>query len=703
MKTANADNMVKASLIAASQPSMQDEVMGMQRANIMPNFGPALSQALDTQTEDAGVTNMLLTREMMENQSPPQNMLLTREMMENPPAMMPMTNSFTNENEINAARRAVEKTMSPEELNAAIDALMMQKQGTNDPEELEEIDEAIQSTIIQGQAPYNDLMNQLALTGGEDDMIAHVRTGDINLSKELVTPKIEELIGVEAEKAGIDPETMVYGQGIANLRNPITGQEQHGWLKKVAKSIKKKGRVIAQVASVIPGPWQIPATIATKGYTAYDVAKGNISPIQAAAQWAGANKAAAGANARIAAGTQPSGNIFARTKEYFTKGADNMNFLDNITKAPDFNPNTGEMSGGSIFGRAKEYIMPGQDDVGLFGNLGQTFGIGGGQPQQSVDDIANSVPGAKTRVERLRAEGMSEADIMKDLQFSGYAPKPTAGGFFGGKTPQGIKTLGDAIGLGGQSGLSDFYGGMTGGQGGQGGGGMGGLGSLAGMALAGGIAGKLGKLAYDEAKDSRGVSLSPVVAMDATGRYNLEAEMARRMGQQAPNPVEFGLLPANTFPQLSGGQKLEQAFNNEEPVMAAAYGGAVQNFKDGGPGIAALRKVAPEVVERMGYNMGGYVMPMAYAEGGNVAMEDFNRMNGQINGEGTETSDDIPAMLSDGEFVMTGQAVRGAGSYKMTNNSGIVTLTPNGQPSRDAGTENMYQLMEAFSSRARPA
>jgi len=84
-------------------------------------------------------------------------------------------------------------------------------------------------------------------------------------------------------------------------------------------------------------------------------------------------------------------------------------------------------------------------------------------------------------------------------------------------------------------------------------------------------------------------------------------------------------------------------------------------------------------------------------------MEDFNRMNGQINGEGTETSDDIPAMLSDGEFVMTGQAVRGAGSYKMTNNSGIVTLTPNGQPSRDAGTETMYQLMEAFSSRARPA
>jgi len=620
--------------------------------------------------------------------------------------------------EIDAARQAVEKTMSPEELNAAIDALVMQKQGTNDPEELEEIDKAIELTMVQGQAPYNDLMNQLALTGGEDDMIAHVRTGDVNLSKELITPQIEELIGAQAEKAGIDPETMTYGNGIATLRNTTTGLEQHGWLKKTAKSIKKKGRVIAQVASVIPGPWQIPATMATKAYTAYDVAKGNISPIQAAAQWAGANKAAAGARASVAAGTQPSGNIFARTKEFFKSGADGKNFYQNITEAPKFDSKTGDMSGGSVFGRAKEYLLPGQDKVGLLGNLGQTFGMGGGQQKSEYTPMADSMDGPITGY--MDANG----NIITTDQYD------QLGSFFGGQTPQGIKSIGDAIGLGGPSGLRDVYGG--GGQGGQGGGGMGGLGSLAGMALAGGIAGKLGKLAYDEAKDSKGVSLSPVVAMDATGRYNLEAEMARRMGQQAPNPTEFGLLPANTFPQLSGGQRLSQAFNNEEPqeqVMAAAMGGEVMKYKDGGgAGIEALRKVAPEVVERMGYNMGGQammpmnynmggqammpmnynmggraMMPMAYAEGGNVAMEDFNRMNGQINGEGTETSDDIPAMLSDGEFVMTGQAVRGAGSYKMKNDSGIVTLTPNGAPNRDSGTEMMYQLMEAFSSRTGPA
>ena len=135
-------------------------------------------------------------------------------------------------------------------------------------------------------------------------------------------------------------------------------------------------------------------------------------------------------------------------------------------------------------------------------------------------------------------------------------------------------------------------------------------------------------------------------------------------------------------------------------------------------GLESLAKVAPEVVERMGYNMGGAarpmaynmggnvmpmgynmggnVMPMAYATGGNVAVEDFERKNGFIEGPGTETSDDVPAMLSDGEFVMTGSAVRGAGGFQMKNNGGIVTLTPTGEEDRKKGTDLMYEMMGLF-------
>ena len=52
---------------------------------------------------------------------------------------------------------------------------------------------------------------------------------------------------------------------------------------------------------------------------------------------------------------------------------------------------------------------------------------------------------------------------------------------------------------------------------------------------------------------------------------------------------------------------------------------------------------------------------------------------GEIAGAGTGTSDDIPAMLSDGEFVMTAQAVRNAGGG-----------------SRKAGAKKMYQMMKSL-------
>jgi hypothetical protein len=55
----------------------------------------------------------------------------------------------------------------------------------------------------------------------------------------------------------------------------------------------------------------------------------------------------------------------------------------------------------------------------------------------------------------------------------------------------------------------------------------------------------------------------------------------------------------------------------------------------------------------------------------------FPRKQGEIAGPGTGTSDSIPAMLSDGEFVFTARAVRNAG---------------NG--SRRKGARRMYKLMK---------
>lgn len=93
------------------------------------------------------------------------------------------------------------------------------------------------------------------------------------------------------------------------------------------------------------------------------------------------------------------------------------------------------------------------------------------------------------------------------------------------------------------------------------------------------------------------------------------------------------------------------------------------------------------------YMYGNLMQPPRYADGGGVqqpvgglaslAQGGYPRRTGQISGPGTEKSDSIPAMLSDGEFVMTAKAVRGAG---------------NG--SRRAGAKKMYALMHQLERNA---
>ena len=77
------------------------------------------------------------------------------------------------------------------------------------------------------------------------------------------------------------------------------------------------------------------------------------------------------------------------------------------------------------------------------------------------------------------------------------------------------------------------------------------------------------------------------------------------------------------------------------------------------------------------------------AKGGMVqkmATGGFPRRQLLVEGPGTGTSDEIPAMLSDGEFVMTNRAVEGA--------------DPSGNGDRYAGAKNLYGIMRNFEMRA---
>lgn len=80
--------------------------------------------------------------------------------------------------------------------------------------------------------------------------------------------------------------------------------------------------------------------------------------------------------------------------------------------------------------------------------------------------------------------------------------------------------------------------------------------------------------------------------------------------------------------------------------------------------------------ERANFATGGVA---SLARGGQT----FPRKTGPIDGPGTGTSDSIPAMLSDGEFVFTAKAVRAMGGG-----------------SRRKGAKRMYALMKALEKRA---
>ena len=131
--------------------------------------------------------------------------------------------------------------------------------------------------------------------------------------------------------------------------------------------------------------------------------------------------------------------------------------------------------------------------------------------------------------------------------------------------------------------------------------------------------------------------------------------------------------------QFPGTDYEGKAFNlTPGQLLDLQLGGGIQgNFFDFGGNLrtAAEGGMAEETngLKRMEGIMG-------LADGGTT---EFPRKTGEISGPGTGTSDSIPAMLSDGEFVMTAKAVKGAG---------------NG--SRMEGAKRMYEMMDSLERRA---
>ena len=171
-------------------------------------------------------------------------------------------------------------------------------------------------------------------------------------------------------------------------------------------------------------------------------------------------------------------------------------------------------------------------------------------------------------------------------------------------------------------------------------------------------------------------------------------------GQSGVGLIEDFLTGKESDPVREGGGLGSMLPDNSGLMaLAALYGKAVkEDFKKKEGGLKDIRQsIRPDLMPAptfTGFDLG--IRPtMSY--GGRIDEQELDlRMGGPSIGPGTGTSDDIPAMLSDGEFVMTSAANNGLGGFKVTKTETGIELIPNGAPDRQKGAKNMDKLMKTF-------
>lgn len=151
-------------------------------------------------------------------------------------------------------------------------------------------------------------------------------------------------------------------------------------------------------------------------------------------------------------------------------------------------------------------------------------------------------------------------------------------------------------------------------------------------------------------------------APDATGKLTMSGELLRSLKLAGPEEgnLLFKLLNTNLGEGIAAGLVAQMLAGDEEDELA------------------------PGSFERRPYGAGGpggQLGGMRFADGGLADAADFYpRRNGGIDpSEGSGTKDDVPALLMAGEFVMTRDAVKGAGGGSLKK-----------------GIDNMYTMMDQF-------
>jgi hypothetical protein len=457
-----------------------------------------------------------------------------------------------------------------------------------------------------------------ALGRNEDRFMAHVAQGEMVVPP-VISDNTKALIRQEMRAVGLNPQEYEVGQGMSI--NPITGQAEFGFLKKLAKNVKKVVKKVAPIAAVIPGPWQPFAAVYQKGNAALKLAKGEGGLGDIMTLMAGGNQ-----------------SVFGKD------GA-----LQSITSG-DFK----NIGGGFM------------DSLGKIGQVAKRDAAGNIMKDAAGNTITELAP---------IAYGSNVLKGMASDQKQGY------GGIFGGGTGQFNVTTGELDSFG----FKDVFGNTI---------------SASDYA------------ALDPATQkgfspvTKGINLTGGKSItDIMGGKNpIEYASSKLLPQSVEDALNTG--PGNTNTSSSGG------INPQMAALALLYGKAVKDFtKKTEGGLTDIRQsIRPDLNPApvfAGFDLGvrkaaAFGGPIGYGrqnfnKGGLAAIGELDMRNGgESAGPGTGTSDDIPAMLSDGEFVMTAAANNGAGGFKLNKTKKGIELIASSKPNRKKGVDVMNKLMDTF-------
>ena len=540
----------------------------------------------------------------------------------------------------------------------------------------------------------------------EDDQLAHVATGEM-IVPPVISPTTRMMVEQDMINQGMNPNQYIVG-GSPSI-NPQTGLQEF-FIKKLFKKIKKVVKKVAPVALVATGLAGFAGAGPLGGFLGKGAAKATTGKIF-------------GAGGKFRAGLS---GFFNPAKG--TTGMFGGKFGPGIRRGLGGMFRPSQQIGG---GQTPQIVQQGgvarflpTSYSGQGGGFQFTSGSGQTNPyqtlsqmspdqQQGFNDFFTDSPDFPGLMQDPQGNLYDPSTMMNEMM-SAYQSIPSGiGSFFRrdprdqGRTPQIIKSIGDVFGFGGSSGPSVGFGssktpgaikGIEDKIKGIGGGNTG----LMGLAALYGLATK--KAAEKTEGGLRDIRLST--------RPDL---MPQQVFQGFDAGVRPGMQLGNAVFDINKRNRENESFalrvlGTENPSKTILGLDEIdkQKFEHGlimGGEFTAFARAVKDIDYEPSRNFQNILIAQSkqiadlnrgMAAGGPMNQELDLRVGGPSIGPGTETSDDIPAMLSDGEFVMTAAANKGLGGFKIEKNKDSLTIFPTGKPDREQGFKNNDKMMKFF-------